>query len=240
MSDCPTLLGKTVLVVGGTKNIGLRIAQRADVAGARVVIAGRDAELAGAVASTLSHARGLRLDVTDEVNIVSAAAELGFVEHIVVTAAAPHHAAVTELEHDKVVHAFEAKVIGPLMLASLRAPDRLRWIDGPFSGVAAWKPTPGRVVTGITNGAVAFAVSQLAKELAPVRVNAVSPDIIDRGAYDAMPADERCAFLDDAAARTLTGHVGHTEHIVDAVIWLLTASFVSNETIHVDGGARRS
>jgi NAD(P)-dependent dehydrogenase (short-subunit alcohol dehydrogenase family) len=242
MSDCPTLLGKTILVVGGTKNIGLRIAQRADVAGARVVIAGRDADIAGAVASTLSHARGLRLDVTDEDNIASAAAELGFVEHIVVTAAAPHHAAVTELEHDKVVHAFETKVIGPLMLAKHFAP-RIAFGGSMvlFSGVAAWKPTPGRVVTGVTNGAVAFAVSQLAKELAPVRVNAVSPGIIDRGACcDAMPADERPAFLDDAAAGTLAGHVGHTEHIADAVMWLLTASFVSGETIHVDGGARSS
>jgi NAD(P)-dependent dehydrogenase (short-subunit alcohol dehydrogenase family) len=241
MSDCPTLLGKTVLVVGGTKNIGLRIAQRADEAGARVVIAGRDAEQASAIASTLTHARGLRLDVTDEDNIASAASEIGFVEHIVVTAAAPHHAAVTELEHDKVVHAFEAKVIGPLMLAKHFAP-RIAFGGSMvlFSGVAAWKPAPGRVVTGITNGAVAFAVSQLAKELAPVRVNAVSPGIIDRSACDAMPAHERGVFLDDAAAGTLTGHIGHTEHIVDAVMWLLTADFVTGETIHVDGGARRS
>jgi NAD(P)-dependent dehydrogenase (short-subunit alcohol dehydrogenase family) len=82
-------------------------------------------------------------------------------------------------------------------------------------------------VTGITNGAVAFAVRQLAKELALIRVNAVSPGTINRSAYGAMPADERYAFLDDAAAGALTGHVGHTEHIVDAAMCLLTAAFVT-------------
>jgi hypothetical protein len=66
-----------------------------------------------------------------------------------------------------------AKVIGPLMLAKHFVP-RIAFGGSMvlFSGVAAWKPASGRVVTGITSGAVALAVSQLAKELAPARVNA--------------------------------------------------------------------
>jgi NAD(P)-dependent dehydrogenase (short-subunit alcohol dehydrogenase family) len=235
MSDYSALLGKTVLVVGGTRNVGLRVAQRADLAGARVVIAGRNVERARAAASTLSHARGLRLDITDEDCIASAAAELGFVEHIVVTAgaASPHHAAVTELEYDRVIQAFQAKVIGPLMLAKHFAP-RIAFGGSMvlFSGVAAWKPAPGSTVAGITNGAVSFAVSQLARELSPVRVNAISPGIIDRGPCDVPPDG------DGAADGTPTERIRHTENIVDAVMWLLTAGFVSGETIHVEGGAR--
>ena len=107
MTERGSLTGKTVLVVGGTRNLGLDIARRADADGAHVVIAGRDRARADTVAATLSHARGLRLDVTSEDDVSSAAVELGAVEHIVVTAAAHHNVAAADLEHDKVLRAFD-------------------------------------------------------------------------------------------------------------------------------------
>ena len=233
------LAGKTILVIGGTKNIGLAIARRADAAGARLVIAGRDEAKANDVAATLSDARGLGLDVTDEGDIVSAATTLDSVDHVVITAAAHHNVPVAELEHHLVVRAFEAKVIGPLLVAKHFAPKMAA--DGSFilfSGVAAWKPAPGRAVMNITNGAVAFAAAQLATELAPIRVNAISPGIVDSGTYDAMPSDAKRSLLDGAAQGTLVGRFGRNDDVVEAAMWLLTASFVSGETIHVEGGAR--
>ncbi|WP_328858999.1 SDR family oxidoreductase [Williamsia herbipolensis] len=237
MSD--NLTGTTVLVVGGAKNLGLAIATRAAELGAHVVIGARDGDAAQKAAATLPGARGIAIDVTDEATVASAAADLGAVDHIVSLAAAHHNVAVADLDHDRTVTAFEAKVIGPLLLAKHFAPSMPA--SGSivlFSGVAAWKPSPGKAVMGITNGAVSFTASHLAKELAPIRVNAVSPGIIDSGTWDGMPDSDRAALFDGVAGSIPAGRVGATADIVDAATWLLTAGFVSGETIHVEGGAR--
>ncbi|MBJ7289682.1 SDR family oxidoreductase [Williamsia sp.] len=234
-----TLDGRTVLVVGGAKNLGLAIATRAAGLGARVVIGARDHEAAVTAADGLENARGITIDIADESSIGAAAAELVAVDHIVATAAAHHNVAVPELDHDKVVTAFEAKVIGPLLLAKHFAPAMPA--TGSivlFSGVAAWKPSPGKSIMGITNGAVSFAVSHLAKELAPIRVNAISPGIIDSGTWDGLPDADRAALFDGVAGANPVGRIGAAGDIVDAATWLLTAGFVSGETIHVEGGAR--
>ena len=89
---------------------------------------------------------------------------------------------------------------------------------------------------GITNGAVAFTALHLARELAPIRVNALSPGVIDSGSWDGL--DDKQAFLDGAAASTLVGRYGQSQDITDAVTWLLGAGFVTGETLHGEGGAR--
>lgn len=234
------LTGKRVLVVGGARAIGLAVANAAAAAGATVIVGARDLDRARAAADGIPGAEAVRIDVTDESSIVAALAAVGAIDHIVVTASAHHNVPVSKLEHDATVAAFEAKVIGPLLLAK-HAADRLAR-DGSlvlFSGVAAWNPSPGYAVMGITNGAVSFAVQHLAKELAPIRVNAISPGIIDSGSWDGM-GEAKASFLDGAAQSNLAGRAGVNADIADAVLWLLGAGFVSGETIHVEGGARNA
>ncbi|MGV9480276.1 SDR family oxidoreductase [Gordonia aichiensis] len=234
-----TLSGSSVLVVGGAKNLGLAIARRADELGASVVIGARDLQAATTAAADLRSGRAVALDAANEESIARAAQQLGAVDHIISTAAAHHNVPVAELDHDATVKAFEAKVIGPMLLAKHFAPQMPP--TGSiimFSGVAAWKPASGFSVMGITNGAASFAAGHLAHELAPIRVNAVSPGIVDSGTWDGMPDADRAAFFDGAAAGTLAGRVGHVDDILNAVEWLLTAGYVSGETIHVEGGAR--
>ncbi|GAC67283.1 SDR family oxidoreductase [Gordonia soli] len=234
-----TLDGATVLVIGGAKNLGLAIATRADELGAHVVIGAREVDDARQAAAGLRDAQGVALDITDESSIASAISDIGRVDHVVSTAAAHHNVAVTDLEHDRVVTAFEAKVIGPLLLAKHLAtvlPESGSFTL--FSGVAAWNPSPGLSIMGITNGAVASAVTHLAAELAPIRVNAVSPGIIDSGTWDGMPEADRDALFVNASQNALAGRVGTAADVVDAVAWLWGAGYVSGETIHVEGGAR--
>ena len=132
-------------------------------------------------------------------------------------------------------------MIGPFLLAKHFAP-----IMPPtgsfllFSGVVAWNPAPGYTVTGVTNGAVSFLASHLAVELAPIRVNAVSPGIVDSGTWDRLEPGARRTFLESAASENLAGRVGSRADVADAALWLLGAGFVSGETIHVEGGARHA
>ncbi|MBO9553925.1 SDR family oxidoreductase [Cellulomonas sp.] len=232
------LHGQRVLVVGGARDLGLAIARAVTQAGATAIIGARDAARATAAADGLAGAEAVRIDVGDEATIAAALDQVGAVDHVVVTASAHHNVPVTELDHARTVAAFEAKVVGPLLVAKHAAP-RLPAHGSIvlFSGVAAWNPAPGYTVMGITNGAVAFAVQHLAAELAPVRVNAVSPGIVDSGSWDRL-GDGKGAFLAGAADGTLVGRTGTNDDVTDAVVWLLGAGFVSGETIHVEGGAR--
>lgn len=239
MTPGDRLTGQTVVVIGGSSNIGLAVARQAAQGGASVVITSRDGTAAEQAAAGLADARGISLDLGDEATIAAAAKALPVIDHVVITAAAHHNVAVTELDIDKTVGAFQAKVIGPLLVAKHFAPKMsARGSLVLFSGVVAWRPSPPYTVMAIANGAVQFAVGALAKELAPVRVNAVSPGIVDSGVWDAMPAEQRQGFFARSAQQTLAGRVGNLDDIADAVMWLLGAGFVTGETIHVEGGAR--
>lgn len=236
-----TLTGQRVLVIGGAKYLGAAVARAAAANGAHVIIGARDLAKADALAAELGDAETLHFDVADEESIRSAAQSLGSVDHIVVTASAHHNVPVGELEHDGIVGAFEAKIVGPMLVAKHFAP--LLTPTGSyllFSGTAAWNPSPGLTVMGVTNGAVSFLASHLANELAPIRVNAISPGITDSGTWDGMDDESKQGLYDGGAADSLAGRVGTPDDIADAAVWLLGNGYVSGETIHVDGGSRHA
>ncbi|MFQ6328537.1 SDR family oxidoreductase [Nocardia sp. CWNU-33] len=230
--------GKKLVIIGGSSGIGRQIAADAVAAGATVIIAGRDTGALGTAQTILGdHVRTARVDLGAEESIRRLAEQIGDVDYLVSVAAAHANGPVTELGRAAVARAFDAKVIGPILLAKHFAP-RIRE-DGAillFSGVAAWRPAPGRAVMATTNGAVSFLAEALAVELAPIRVNALSPGIVDSGAWDAMAAKDR--FFADVAAANPARRVGLPADISAAALLALTNPFLTGTTLHVDGGGR--
>ncbi|RSD13769.1 SDR family oxidoreductase [Amycolatopsis eburnea] len=225
--------GKRLVVVGGGSGIGRRIAADARAAGAEVTLAGRNpARL------TEPGVRAAFADLTEESSLKALAEEAGEVDYLVTLGSAPANGPVATLERDAVARAFDAKVIGPLLLAKHFAP---RFRDGGamvlFSGVAAWRPALERTVMATTNGAVAFLAEALAVELAPVRVNAVSPGIVDSGAWDRLGEAKDELFRRTAAANPAR-RVGAVEDVSAATLQLLRNPFVTGTVLHVDGGGR--
>ena len=217
--------GQRVLVIGGGRAIGAAIATRARQAGMDVVIGARDSRtIEGAV----------HLDLTDEASIAAAAARIGAVDHVVSLGSDPYGATIADLDRDRFVAAFETKVIGPLLVAKHF---EIRHSMTLFAGVVGWRPGTGSIVKGITNGAVDFATRHLAANLAPVRVNAIAPGVIDSGAWDGK-GEAKPAFLTGAAEQTLVGRYGELDDVVDTTIWLLRSTYIDGQTIHVDGGRR--
>ncbi|MDQ1203226.1 MULTISPECIES: SDR family oxidoreductase [unclassified Rhodococcus (in: high G+C Gram-positive bacteria)] len=236
-----TLQNTRILLVGGSSGIARRIAKDALAAGAEVVLGSRRPEaLADTVAELGSGASAVHLDLDDESSIAAAVTTLGPLDHVVSLAANHANGPVADLDRAAVERAFAAKVVGPILLAKHFAPT-LR--DGGsfvfFSGVAAWKPAPGLAVMATTNGAVAFLAEALAVELAPLRVNAVSPGIVDSGAWDGM-GDGKQAMFDATAAKNPARRVGRPDDVSAAVLLALTNGFVTGTTLHVDGGGRLS
>jgi NAD(P)-dependent dehydrogenase (short-subunit alcohol dehydrogenase family) len=233
------LQGKTVVVVGGSSGIGRQIATDAAAAGARVVRAGRNPEkLTASLSAAPAGIEVAGVDLGDEASIVALAERVGTVDYVVSVANAAANGPVTGLEREAVVAAFDAKVIGPILLAKHFGP---RFAEGGsmllFSGIVGWRPSAGKTVTAATNGAVSFLASALAVELAPLRVNALSPGIIDSGAWDALGEGKQKLFA-DTAAKVPARRVGQLADISSAALLALTNPFITGETIHVDGGAR--
>ncbi|GAA2277827.1 SDR family oxidoreductase [Nonomuraea roseoviolacea subsp. roseoviolacea] len=239
MSDDTPLQGRRLVVVGAGSHTGRAIAKAASAAGATVVLAGPDPRKLEWTAGELSGPSEVHaLDLSDERSITGLAGPLGRFDHLVSTAAMPANGPLRDLDAADVRRAFSAKVIGPLLLAKHLAGQVSEHGSFTFfSGVAAWRPAPARTVMATTNGALAFLVQALAVEIAPIRVNAVSPGIVDTGAWDGLGADKE-AFLRGVAERNPARRVGSQEDLVKAVFYAIDNPYVTGTVLHVDGGGR--
>ena len=97
--------------------------------------------------------------------------------------------------------------------------------------------TLGLVLLLIAAAALVWLAEALAVELAPIRVVAVSPGIVDSGSWDGLGAD-RDAFFADTAAKNPARRIGSTTDIAEAVEFALTNRFLTGTVLHIDGGAR--
>jgi len=233
------LQDKTVLVVGRGSGLARAVALLARSEGARVVVAGRDkTKLADAYrASDDPGISAEVVDMTDDASIAALAARVGPLDHVVSTASARARGKLPELQRDNLLQSFNTKVIGPTMLAKYLAPQ-----VNPggsfvlFSGVHAFKHNVGYLGVGITNGAVDFLTRWLAVELAPIRVNAISPGVIDTGAWDAMGEDGKRDYFKHIAAHNPAGRIGTPDDISSGVLFAMTNTFMTGMTLRVDGG----
>jgi NAD(P)-dependent dehydrogenase (short-subunit alcohol dehydrogenase family) len=231
-----TLQDKTVLVVGRGSGIARAVALLAHAEGARVIAAGRDqATLASAYSDSDINAEVV--DLTDDASIAALAQRLGAVDHVVSTASARARGKLADLQRAKLQQSFDTKVIGPTMLAKYFSPQ-----INPggsfvlFAGVHAFKHNVGYLGVGITNGAVDFLTRWLAVELAPIRVNAVSPGVTDTGAWDALGKDGKRDYFKHIAAGNPVGRIGTPEDVASAVLFAMTNTFMTGMTLKVDGG----
>ncbi|GAA0432913.1 SDR family oxidoreductase [Streptomyces luteireticuli] len=233
------LEGRRLVVVGAGSHTGRLLARAASRAGAGLVLAGPDPRKLEWTAGELTGpAEVVPVDLADESTIAELARRTGPFDHLVSTAAMPANGPLAELDRAAVQRAFDAKVVGPLLLAKHLAGQAAEGGSFTFfSGVAAWRPAPARTVMATTNGALAFLVQALAVEIAPVRVNAVSPGIVDTGSWDGLGADKD-AFLRAVAERNPARRVGTPDDLVQAVFFALANPYVTGTVLHVDGGGR--
>jgi NAD(P)-dependent dehydrogenase (short-subunit alcohol dehydrogenase family) len=215
--------------VGGSSGIGLAAARRARAAGWDVVVASRDPERADVDAERLV------LDITDETAVRATFEALGPIDHLVFSPVARAGGPARSLDLAAARLAFETKLWGPF--TAVQAAD-VRESIVFVSGVAATTPMRGGSATAAVNGAIEALVRTLAVELAPVRVNAVSPGIIATPTWDAMAAEDREAMFDRLAGALPAARVGTADDLAEAIWLLLTNGFVTGIVLPVDGGHR--
>jgi NAD(P)-dependent dehydrogenase (short-subunit alcohol dehydrogenase family) len=232
-----SLKDQTVLVIGRGSGLARAIVLAARDEGAQVVAAGRDQEGLGAAYEGEPDVGTELVDLNDEASIAALGERLGTIDHVVSTASARARGRLADLDRDAVRMSFDTKVIGPLMLAKHLAP---RMGKGGsfviFSGVAAAKIAVGTMAVAITNAAADTLARSLALELAPIRVNAISPGVIDTGAWDAFGPQGKADYFADISSRNPAGRIGTIEDIAQGVLFALTNTFLTGQTLHIDGG----
>ena len=228
------LASKKVVVVGGSSGIGLSTAEMAKRAGAEVVIASRSAEKLNAAASKLS-VKAIATDVTSDESVTHLFKQCGPVDHVVVTAAQLRTGPFKTVSMDDVRATMEGKFWGAWRVAraaEIRAGGSLTLV----SGFLSIRPRPNSAIVGASNGALESLTRALALELAPVRVNCVSPGVIDTPIRAAMPEATRKDMLDKAAAALPVRRVGLGEDIAQQILAFMTNGFATGSIVYLDGG----
>jgi NAD(P)-dependent dehydrogenase (short-subunit alcohol dehydrogenase family) len=235
MGERSMLAGKKVVVVGGSSGIGLAAAELAKAQGAEVIVASRNADKVKAAAAKLG-AKGISADVTNDQSVADLFRACGPVDHVVVSAAQLRTGPFKTVAMDDVRATLEAKLWGAwrcARAADIKPGGSLTLV----SGFLSIRPRPNSAIVSASNGALESLTRALALELAPVRVNCVSPGIIDTPIRAAMPEAARREMLAKTAAALPVGRVGVGEDIARQILTFMTVGFATGSIVYIDGGA---
>lgn len=232
------LQNRTVVVIGGGSGIGLAVARKAVEAGARVVIGGRDeGRLTAAVASLGASAGARRIDTADKSSIQAFFNGFGRFDHLFTPAATYTVVPVDQDDDEAAESPFRSKFWGQYWTVR----HALRHISEAGSvtlmaGAAGARPLKGASAYAACNSAVEGLGRALAVELAPIRVNTVSPGTIDGHLWQQRPENVREAAFAHYSGLALAGRPGTEEEVADAVLFLMRNRFMTGSVLYPDGG----
>ncbi|MEC3954259.1 SDR family oxidoreductase [Nocardia sp. CDC153] len=241
MTDNGIAQAGRAVVVGGGSGMGQAIADALLGAGYEVIIVGRSEQRLADAVRELGDGKltAIAADITDEEQVSRLFETVGTVDHVISTAAdlAGSYGPITEFDFSHASGFLQTKLIGNMLLAKharLAPTGSLTFI----SGIAAYRPAAGGAMVASINAALEGLARALAVELAPIRVNAVSPGWVLTGIWDNMPWEDKEQRLAAMAEKLPARRLGRPEDVATVVLSLLRSEFVTGTVLHVDGGHR--
>lgn len=228
------LNGASVLVIGGSSGIGEAVARLCCAAQASVTIASRNpARLEAAGARLGGQVQTTVLDVTD-----TAACETWLhahpYDHVVVTASDVHGGPVREISVAQAQAAMDTKFWGAYRVAR-----EARIAEGGsltlVSGAVAARMKPGRALMSAMTAALETLARGLALDLAPLRVNVVSPGIVQTERLAHVDGTRRQA-LDAMVSALPLKRLGQPEDVAEVILTCMTNRMMTGAVVYVDGG----
>jgi NAD(P)-dependent dehydrogenase (short-subunit alcohol dehydrogenase family) len=230
---------KRVVIVGGSSGIGLAVAEEVASQGSEVVIVSSNAErVQQAIKSIGGQIQGQAVDVSDEGAVESFFKKLGAFDHLVFTAGDSlhvHELALTDLKQAR--RAFELRYWSALATVKYGSPQIRKGGSVVLTtGIAGQRPQSGWVIAASVCGTIEALTRALAIELAPIRVNAVSPGVVRTNLWQNMNSSEREQLFESVGKRLPVGRVGEAHDIAQAYLFLMKEGFGTGQTVVVDGG----
>jgi NAD(P)-dependent dehydrogenase (short-subunit alcohol dehydrogenase family) len=234
------LRNKRIIILGGSSGIGLAVAQQASAQGAQVVIASSSTERVQEAALAVGCiAEGRTVDLFDERAIQDFFAKLDEFDHLIFTAGDTLQLGeIAAINLEQARRAFDLRYWAALAAVKYGRPHmRPGGSIVLTTGVAGRRPHKGWALGASVTSAVEGLTRALAVELAPLRVNAVSPGVVRTNLWRNMTEKERDAMYQNIGESLLVGRVGETEDIAHAYLYLMQERYSTGQVIVVDGGA---
>lgn len=231
------LEGQNVVVIGGTSGIGLAAARQAQAAGATVYAASRSEDRVTQCQADYPDITFSSLDIHDTDALEALLDKVGDIDHIVSAATGAERTMAPFLDQtaEQFSEAFN-KFWGYTNVARIGIP---RLADNGsltlVSGTPARKCNPGMSSVSCTGAAVEALVRALATEIAPKRINAVAPGLIDTGMFDRL-GDNKAAALENMGKNIPLGRVGQADEVAAAILLAMQNTYMTGTVMDVDGG----
>jgi NAD(P)-dependent dehydrogenase (short-subunit alcohol dehydrogenase family) len=240
----PNLSGRTAIITGASRGIGLAIAQRLATAGANVVLTARKQESADAAAEQVGgSAIGVAAHAVDE-DAAKRCVDLtldrfGSIDILVNNAGTnPAFGPLIDQDHARFAKIFDVNLWAPLLWTSLVVKSWMGEHGGAVlntASIGGMHQSPAMGMYNATKAALIHVTKQLALELSPrIRVNAICPGVVRTKLAEALWKDHE----DLLASSTALGRIGEPADVAAAVAFLVSdeASWITGETLVIDGG----
>lgn len=229
-----------VIVVGGTSGIGEATARLFLARGMDVVIAARDASKLEQARGRLGGGTAHTVDATVRDDVEGLFAAVGAFDHLVLSVSGGRGGGpFTQLDLADLRSGFDAKFWAYVSTLQAALPTIRR--TGSVTLVTAGSARsaiPATAGLAAINGALEAMIRPLAVELAPLRINAVSPGGIDTPWWHSMPSERREAIFAQMKATLPVGRLGTAEEVAEAIVFVATNGFMTGTVIECDGGGR--
>ncbi|MEA2622446.1 MAG: hypothetical protein QOH61_1356 [Chloroflexota bacterium] len=224
----------SVVVVGGTRAIGLELVRHYANAGREVILTGQSEEnVRAAVDAAPGRVRGITFDLADPHSIASALADLGPVRRLALAAIDRDQNTVRDYDIDRAIRLVTLKLVGFTEVVHTLID---RFTDDAsvllFGGMAKERPYPGSTTVTTVNGGIVGLTRTLVEELKPLRVNGIHPGVVGDSPY----WSEKPQAVANYTAQTPIGRLATMSEIVDASVFLLENGSVNGVDLIVDGG----
>jgi NAD(P)-dependent dehydrogenase (short-subunit alcohol dehydrogenase family) len=234
-----SLVGKRIVLIGGTSGFGLATAKAAAADGANlVVVSSRQSSVDKALTMLPGGTQGYAVDVADEQQVEELFEKIGEFDHLIFSAGETLQTGnPDDINIADSRKFFNVRYWGALMAAKYGSPYIRR--GGSIiltNGIVGIRPWKGWSVAASIGGAVESLTKGLAIDLAPIRVNAVCAGMVKTDLWNNIPEADREAMYSEVGSKLLTGRVGEAEDIAEAYMFLMKGNYTTGQVIVVDGG----
>ena len=232
------LQGAHVVVIGGSSGIGLATASLARQEGADVTIVGRSREKLDQAQRELGEVRPVVADIADEAAIGQVFDSLSRVDHVLISAGTIRNGTLVDNKLETLRQIVDERLWGVTYAVRHAVPRMDQGSIVLTSGTLSSRPRPGTAMLSAMLSAVEALAPALALELAPVRVNAVTPGLIDTPLIENTYGVESGRLLQNRAEVLPAKRVGTADDVAQAMLMLMTNPYITGEVLHIDGGGR--